>query len=148
MSDSTLEVIHLEECLRLLRANAVGRIAVLDDGYPLILPVNYRVAESDRPMLVAIRTRVGNVIDRSGPPVAFEVDGIDTQHRSGWSVVVRGKLYHVVDMPQHSSRDAVDPQPWLHDDRDSWLLIDPEVITGRRLLAVDAEWAFHIRAYL
>src|SRR5438552_350269 len=148
MSDTTLEMIPREKCLDLLRQNTVGRIGVIEDGYPVVLPVNYRIVQSEQQTFISIRTRPGNVIDRSGPPVAFEIDGIDAHHGTGWSVLVRGKLYHMVDMQRRSWPGPLDPQPWVTDDRDAWLLIEPESITGRRLKTIDTEWAFHIRAYL
>jgi hypothetical protein len=33
-------------------------------------------------------------------------------------------------------------------ERDSWLVIEPFAITGRRLHAATREWAFHVDAYL
>ena len=73
MSDTTLEMIPREKCLDLLRQNTVGRIGVIEDGYPVVLPVNYRIVQSEQQTFISIRTRPGNVIDRSGPPVAFEI---------------------------------------------------------------------------
>ena len=88
----------------------------------------------------------------SARPVRYRrtavIDGIDAYHGTGWSVLVRGKLYHLVDMQRRSWPGPLDPQPWVTDDRDAWLLIEPESITGRRLKTIDTEWAFHIRAYL
>ena len=148
MSDTTLEIIPRETCLDLLRENTVGRIAVIEGDYPVVLPVNYRLAPAEQQTFIAIRTRPGNVVDRSGPPVAFEIDGIDAYHRTGWSVLIRGKLHHMIDMQRRSWPGLLDPQPWVQEDRDAWLFIEPESITGRRLRTVDTEWAFHIRAYL
>ena len=46
MTEAWLEVLDVETCKRLLRENAVGRIAVVADDFPIVLPVNYRVVES------------------------------------------------------------------------------------------------------
>ena len=95
MTDAWLEDLARETCLSLLRENSVGRIAVVIDEFPIVLPVNYRLVETSGVTWVAVRTRPGNVLDRVPMPVAFEIDAIDPVHRQGWSVLVRGHLQHV-----------------------------------------------------
>jgi nitroimidazol reductase NimA-like FMN-containing flavoprotein (pyridoxamine 5'-phosphate oxidase superfamily) len=147
MAEAWLEEISHEECLSLLRAGTVGRIAFMVDEFPVVLPVNYRVFDlGGRPWL-ALRTRQGNVIDQAPMHVAFEVDGIGPVLPEGWSVLVRGKLDHV-NPAAAGVHSRYDSEPWLEAERDSWLVIEPVVITGRRLHAAPPEWAFHIRAYL
>ena len=147
MDDSWLEPIEHDECLRLLRGTPVGRIAVVVDGFPVILPVNFRLVETPGRTWIALRTRPGNIIDRALIHVAFEIDGIDTAHAQGWSVLVRGTLHHV-DADAADFRARFDPHPWLTAERDAWLIIEPFVITGRRLHPTQPDWAFHLRAYL
>jgi nitroimidazol reductase NimA-like FMN-containing flavoprotein (pyridoxamine 5'-phosphate oxidase superfamily) len=145
MADSGLEHLPLEACLQLLRSQSVGRLAIVVDGFPIILPLNYRLVETGVTWL-AIRTRPGNVIDTAPMQVAFEIDGIDPIHRQGWSVLVRGTLQHVDATADF--RERFDPTPWLADERDAWLVIEPFAITGRRLHASEQEWAFLVSAYL
>jgi hypothetical protein len=45
MTAAWLEPLSEERCLALLRQGSVGRLAVVVDGGPLILPVNYRLVE-------------------------------------------------------------------------------------------------------
>jgi hypothetical protein len=152
MADALLDEISLEECQSLLRSSQVGRIAVVIDEFPVVLPVNYRIVETtgretSARTWVALRTRPGNVIDRAPMNVAFEIDGIDPRKREGWSVLVRGTLHHV-DPDAAGYRDRFDPEPWLTTEREAWLVIEPFAISGRRLRAEELEWAFHPRAYL
>lgn len=142
-----LEDLDLEACLELLRENAVGRIAVVVDDAPIVLPVNYRLVESSGVTWVAVRTRPGNVLDRTPTLVAIEIDAIDPIHHQGWSVLVRGMLQRV-DPDTADFRARFDSEPWLATDRDSWLVIEPFAITGRRLHAAESDWPFHPRAYL
>ena len=145
---SQLEVLSHEECLACLRSRDVGRVAFLaDDGVPMTIPVNYRLVESSDRTWVAIRTRPGNVLDRAEMFVAFEIDEVDELHHEGWSVVVRGTLHHI-DPDVAAFRERFDPQPWLVEERDSWLIIDPFAMTGRRLHAPEGRWAFDAGAYL
>ncbi len=147
MREVWLETLSDDECLNLLRNGSVGRIAIVANEFPIVLPVNYRLVEVSGPPWVAVRTRPGNVIDRSPTPAAFEIDSINMSEHRGWSVLVRGTLQHV--NPESGGfRDRFDPQPWLEEERDAWLIIEPFSITGRRLHAPEPDWAFHVGAYL
>lgn len=147
MSDAWLEVLSPEECTDHLRLNAVGRIAVVVDRLPVVLPVNYRLAETSETSWIVLRTRPGSVIDRASRDAAFEIDGIDPVHQRGWSVLVRGTLYDL-DPDDVESRTLYDPNPWILNERDAWAVIKPFSVTGRRLHSATLEWAFHARAYL
>ncbi|MEO8694716.1 MAG: pyridoxamine 5'-phosphate oxidase family protein [Acidimicrobiales bacterium] len=147
MTDTTMDHLSPETCSDLLRMHSIGRISVIVDGFPVVLPVNYRFVESPTGPVILLRTRPGNVIDKAGVNAAFEIDSIDPSHSTGWSVLVRGQLAHVDDVTVERIKEQFDPLPWL-EGRDSWLIVTPQQITGRRLLAVDVEWAFHIRGYL
>jgi nitroimidazol reductase NimA-like FMN-containing flavoprotein (pyridoxamine 5'-phosphate oxidase superfamily) len=131
----------------LLRAGSVGRIGIVVNDAPIVLPVNFRLVETLDLAFLAVRTRPGNVIDRAGLMVAFEIDGIDPVHHQGWSVLVRGTLHHV-DPDAADFKERFDSHPWLMEDRDAWLVIEPFAITGRQLHAGDDQWGFNARAYL
>jgi hypothetical protein len=141
-----LEELPESECLEYLRAFPVGRLAIVVDEHPVIVPVNYRLVETVGLRWIAIRTKPGGLVTQGTPKVAFEIDGVDEIRRQGWSVLVRGTLLPV-DPDAAEFRERFDSSPWLHD-RDAWFIIEPFSITGRRLHAVPGEWAFHLRAYL
>ncbi|HEX6310051.1 MAG TPA: pyridoxamine 5'-phosphate oxidase family protein [Acidimicrobiia bacterium] len=143
MTDERLEELTLDDCLALLRAHRVGRVAVVVHDAPLVLPVNYRLVEVGERNWVALRTRRGGPVASTVMRVAFEIDGVDEVHREGWSVLVRGTL-QPVDPTAADFRERFDPDPWLADDRDAWLVIEPFSITGRRLHGADAEWPFSL----
>ncbi len=147
MSEAWLDELALDECLSLLRASQFGRIALMVDDCPVVFPVNYRLVETSGRTWVALRTRPGNVIDRAPMQVAFQLDGVDSIHQRGWSVLVRGTLHHV-DPDAADFRERFDPHPWIIAERDAWLIVDPFAITGRRLHAAEPEWAFHPAGYL
>lgn len=77
-----------EECLDRLRVGSIGRIAVTHRALPAIVPVNYVLSGSR----VVFRTEPGGMLARAcaGTVVAFEVDDLDPDGRSGWSVLVVG----------------------------------------------------------
>ena len=147
MDETWAEELDLETCLGRLRAETVGRVGIVVDGHPIVLPVNYRLVESLGLAWIALRTRPGNVIDTAAPHMALEIDGADAVHGRGWSVLVRGTRSDVA--PDAAEfRERFDPHPWLTDDRDAWLVIEPSSITGRELHTADDGWAYHHRAYL
>ncbi len=117
-----LEELSVDKCLQLLRQAPVGRIGVVVDGSPLILPVNYRLIEPPGRRWIAVRTRPGNVVTQASPMVALQIDGIDPAHHEGWSVLVRGTL-HPVDADAAAFRERFDPAPWMLTERDEWLII-------------------------
>ena len=147
MTDAWLEELSLDECLALLRGHEVGRIAVVVDEFPVVVPVNYRFVETSGRRWIAFRTRPGSVIEQGSMFVSFQLDGVDSVRRQGWSVLVRGTL-HRVDPDAAGFRARFDPEPWIEVDRDAWLIVDPVEITGRRLHPEQLPRAFHARAYI
>ena len=147
MFDAQLEPLSLDHCLALLRGHSVGRVAVIDNEFPVVLPVTYKLVETSGPTWVVLRTRPGNVIDHAPMAAAFEIDQIDASEQEGWSVLVRGTLHHV-DPDAAGFSERFDPRPWFDDERDAWLIIEPFSITGRRLRSPQPQWAFHLQGYL
>jgi hypothetical protein len=131
VADKEGRELALGECLDLLDAHQVGRIAILTDAGPLIVPVNYRLVRISELNWIAFRTRLGGILDRTSLHVAFEIDEIDDANRTGWSVLVRGALQHV-DPDAADFRGQFNSEPWLVE-RDRWMIIQPYIIEGRRL---------------
>jgi nitroimidazol reductase NimA-like FMN-containing flavoprotein (pyridoxamine 5'-phosphate oxidase superfamily) len=132
-----------KECLALLEAFDIGRLGVVDgDGYPVLLPVNYKLVRLDGDPVIAIRTRTGNVIDHPDERVCFEIDGIDPGHDGGWSVLVRGTLRGVV------PHERLDPRPLVAEARDAWRIIAISSLSGRRVPPDPLRWAYHPDGYL
>jgi uncharacterized protein len=145
-ADGFLETLSDEDCLRLLRMGSIGRVGVVVDGFPVIVPANYRVIEDAEGIGLTVRTGSGSAMDQA-LEAALEVDGIDPLHHQGWSVLVRGLLTHLSDLDVERLGRAGDPHPWVGE-RDSWLLLRPIGITGRRLFAPEIQWEFTLRGYL
>ncbi|WP_101785316.1 helix-turn-helix domain-containing protein [Nonomuraea indica] len=133
-----LDELDEEECLRLLSPGGVGRIAYNGRYGPTVLPVNYRVARG----AVVFRTTAGGAMEadlRTGLEgveylVAFEVDRIEEDTRTGWSVLVQGSLHHVTD-EELAEAQASGVSPWAGGDRRQYLRIAPARMTGRRISA-------------
>jgi hypothetical protein len=128
------EALDEAECRRLLAEEEVGRIGFVDDdGFPVVLPVNF-VIDGD---LVAIRTDLGAKFDHVPlHRVAFEVDGIDHRTRTGWSVVVQGYGQDVTDAvgPRYEDLRRRGVASWAPGPKAHWLTVQIHRISGRRLV--------------
>ncbi|MFP5320213.1 MAG: pyridoxamine 5'-phosphate oxidase family protein [Acidimicrobiia bacterium] len=124
-----LEVLDTDTCWELVAGSPVGRVAFVEDGEPMVLPVNHAVVGRR----VLFRTLRGSLLHEAlmREPVAFQVDGFDAAERTGWSVVVRG----VADLASTDlDLDQVDLRPWADTvARDDWVEIRAEEVTGRRI---------------
>lgn len=126
-----LEVIGLEECLRLLASRPYGRLAHLDEGSPTVVPVNHLVDGSS----IVIRSLDGAklgaaILER---PVAFQLDDMDITTRSGWSVVVRGRAEVVDGSETDAYEELLDSWAVRDGARTTWFRITADEISGRRL---------------
>ena len=126
-----LEVLSTDECKRLLQAQRMGRIALVVDGRPHILPVNYVFDEG----AVVFRTSAGLKLER-GPltEVAFETDDVDRRRGVAWSVMVQGTAHHITDTLDPLSRRLRDlpVEPAAPGARLEWLAVYADHISGRR----------------
>ncbi len=119
------------ECHRLIAAGGIGRIGFCTTSGPAVLPVNFAVVAGT----IVIRTAEGTAVDgHAEEQVAFEVDHIDEALSRGWSVLVRGRAHRVAHPAelQIVRRDAA-IWPWPGGDRDVYVRIIPDTITGRRI---------------
>ena len=130
-----MEVIDEQECVQLLAAQspAVGRLAVVIDGDPAIFPVNYGMI-GDR---VVFRSGEGTKLHAAltTDRVAFEIDAAH-EGGHGWSVVVVGRCEAVGSDTQLLIVLGKHREPFAAGDKLTWVMIEPEIITGRRLPAI------------
>jgi len=136
MTQRQLETLNTAECMALLGQEHIGRLVYLDERGPVAEPVNYLVAGTD----IVFRVEGGTKVRAMAQPLlAFEVDQVDEETRSGWSVIVRGTgsevaLPQVPDLIRRAEGQL--PGPWAIGVHNVWLQITPTSVTGRRLGAV------------
>lgn len=127
-----IEWLDRRECLALLAADEIGRLAVVVGGAPTIFPVNYHL-EGDH---IVFRTDPGTKLD-NGPraPVCFEIDHFDRTTRSEWSVVVAGRFEEVSphDTAALERTRQLPVDPWAKGEKVHWVRLVPSRITGRRV---------------
>jgi uncharacterized protein len=136
VSQKELETLSPRECLELLAQHSVGRLVYQDEMGPVAEPVNYAIVGED----IVLRVEGGRKRQAvTQPLIAFEVDEIDADHKTGWSVIARG-VGHELPIDDaaavlHELRQAgVDPPlPWASGIHNVWLRIAINTLSGRRL---------------
>jgi uncharacterized protein len=99
-------VLDRAECLRLLEAGGVGRVALSGDP-PILRPVNF-VLDDER---IVIRTGPGSLWRSASERrlATFEIDGARNVDHRGWSVIASGRLALVDTDDQAPSRCRCGP---------------------------------------
>ncbi|WP_433498713.1 pyridoxamine 5'-phosphate oxidase family protein [Sphaerimonospora sp. CA-214678] len=126
-----LEILSREECLDLLGSSPIGRIVFTDRALPAVQPVNFCLFEGN----VVIRTMAGSKLSAAtrNAVVAFEVDDFDAEMRWGWSVTAVGHARTVSDPEETARLSRLPLSPWAPGDRDHFIVMAPEQISGRRI---------------
>jgi nitroimidazol reductase NimA-like FMN-containing flavoprotein (pyridoxamine 5'-phosphate oxidase superfamily) len=137
VSDTKLEILGEDECIRLVAPGGIGRLVFAGRFDLTVLPVNYVFYDG----AILFRTAQAGSIDedlRTGIEhaeyrVAFEVDDFDAEAREGWSVLLQGPAHHLDDPHERADALAAGVEPWPGGDREHFIRITPARITGRRV---------------
>ena len=133
LDHSGLAVLPKDECMRRLRQARVGRVAFIEQGEPIILPVNHGMDGDAVVFLTAPGSKLLAAEDEI--PVAFEVDGYDPDRRAGWSVLVRGSATIVEEQAAVKKLIALGVSPWADlVERRHWVRIKAYSLTGREIV--------------
>jgi nitroimidazol reductase NimA-like FMN-containing flavoprotein (pyridoxamine 5'-phosphate oxidase superfamily) len=125
------EILAEADCMALIRGVPVGRVVFSDRALPVVVPVNFAVDGHDVVIRTARRSRLA--VGTPGNVVAFEVDEIDAATRSGWSVVLTGRVDLVEDSAETARLDELGLRTWTTAVVDVYVRLRPTIITGRRL---------------
>lgn len=131
MREPTIRELHREEALDLLGRASVGRVAVTLAGVPHVVPVNYRVHDG----AVVFRSGSGTKLAAAlaEHPVSFEVDRIDENTQTGWSVLVSGRASVVTEPAALAAIAALELVTWAPGAHDQVVQIAPELVSGRQI---------------
>lgn len=127
----TLQRLSVADCLALISRCGVGRLAFTQGPAPVILPVNFTLDGS----AVVLRTAEGTELARlpDGEGVALQVDHVDLDYHSGWSVLLRGRLDRITDPADLARCKELPLGVYAPGVRDEWRRISPATISGRRI---------------
>jgi len=119
------------ECGALIAPGGVGRFVYVEPRGPVAIPVNYRMLDGQPVFRTAEETAaVRRAVGHRG---SLQVDRLDDALTEGWSVLVSGIVHRLSDPGALGRAQRVGVEPWAGGHRHTWLLIEPEMITGRRI---------------
>jgi nitroimidazol reductase NimA-like FMN-containing flavoprotein (pyridoxamine 5'-phosphate oxidase superfamily) len=127
-------VLSVEDCLELLERGSVGRLAVvIGEGPPVIRPVNYAFDRATRS--IVIRTAAGSKLVGLlvSARAAFEIDEVNVEARSGWSVIVTGVCEEVTSPAAIERLQRLGLEPWAPGERAHWITLHAGSVSGRRI---------------
>lgn len=132
-TDEGLEILDEDQCLGLLATAAVGRVALCQGALPAVLPVNFALYGHK----IVFRTGQGTKLDAAvrHSVVAFEVDWFDATCHEGWSVMAVGRAEDITDDQDLIGGDG-QLRSWVGGERDHYVAIDAELLTGRRIVHI------------
>jgi nitroimidazol reductase NimA-like FMN-containing flavoprotein (pyridoxamine 5'-phosphate oxidase superfamily) len=125
------------ECLDLLGRTHFGRLAVgMGEGAPILRPLNY--VFDPRSQSVVFRTGHGSKLHGllRAREAAFEIDGIEPDGRTGWSVVIIGVAEEVTSASDIRRLDQLGLEVWAPGPRSHWVRIRARTVSGRRIATV------------
>lgn len=129
---SGMEVLDQVECMELLASVPIGRVAMIDAGEIVVLPVNHVVLDGR----VCFRTAPGAKLDAGimQHVATFEADDYDAEAGTGWSVIVKGRADLVTDPDELDRLRASGVRPWSNPTyRTNWVTMHASAVTGRRI---------------
>lgn len=135
--DPGVEELEEAECLRLIPAGGIGRLAYSGRTGAVVIPVGYKLSDGS----IVFRTVLDSPTDedlRTGIrgadyKVSFEVDHMDDDGLAGWFVLIQGPARHV-----DSDDDRISVwEPGARTSgrlaREHFMIITPKFVRGRRL---------------
>jgi nitroimidazol reductase NimA-like FMN-containing flavoprotein (pyridoxamine 5'-phosphate oxidase superfamily) len=131
--DRALLPLDRRTCVALLRTAGVGRLVFTVRALPEVIPVNFRISEDSIVIRVADTSHAAGAADTV---VAFQADEIDVATRTGWSVTVVGHTSEVLDPAERARIHALPLVAWAGGERDRFIRIPLDRVTGRRLVAL------------
>lgn len=125
--EGTFEKLESAECEHLVRGATVGRVAWLSRRGLQVLPVSYTYVEG----CLLFRTSSSSILAELATPseVAVQIDDIDADTASGWSVLVQGEA-RITELSAEKL-----PEPWAPGERNVVVSIKPRSFSGRAVSA-------------
>jgi len=129
-SAGTIEELGRDECLTRMATQRLGRLGVVVDGVPLVLPMQFAM---DGETVVFQTNQGAKVLHAPLTSVSFEVDHVDWDDGVGWSVILQGFGADITSAVDERSEElrSLAVHSWAPPPADRWLKIIPRKITGR-----------------
>jgi nitroimidazol reductase NimA-like FMN-containing flavoprotein (pyridoxamine 5'-phosphate oxidase superfamily) len=131
----SVEILDRDVAIALLGGQGVCRVVFTVDALPAVLPVNYAVDSGVIVLSTVAGARLASAAD--GGVLAVQVDDLDRESRTGWSVVVTGVADVLAEGATWSRVRRLLDQ-WVPERDDVVIRVPMTVVAGRRLVAETA----------
>ena len=120
-----------EACSSRLASTTIGRLGLVVAGKPEVFPVCHVYLDG----CVYVPTNEGTKMHGAleWPWVGFEVDGIEVDGSSAWSVMVSGRVEEVTDPAEIARVAALQRVAFRADGSVRWIRIIATKVTGRQI---------------
>ena len=130
--DRTFENLEAVECWRLVGEHGIGRVVFEGDMRTEVVPTRYdarsRTAYFRAPTYGELARRVHR------RTASLQVDDIDEQSFTGWSIVMAGTAPRVDDAATIGSLGSVGrPRPWVPGPETQWIALPVDTVRGQRV---------------
>jgi nitroimidazol reductase NimA-like FMN-containing flavoprotein (pyridoxamine 5'-phosphate oxidase superfamily) len=129
---STVQSLNQPECEELLDANRYGRLAVQVHEHPEVFPVNYAMDGRRIVFRVDRGTKLSSI--RHDHVASFQIDHIDEQDRTGWSVMAVGPVSEVFAEEEVDRLEDLGLETWVVGETTHWMRLSPHHLSGRRVV--------------
>lgn len=118
------------ECFRRLGSTQFGRIALSSGALPVIFPIHYALLDRDP----VFRTDPGTkaMAAGAGQVICLEIDDIDPETHTGWSVLVTGRADLLYEPRDVAAASRLPLRPWTGRG-DAFVRITASLVSGRQI---------------
>jgi len=120
-----------ETCSDRLAHSAIGRLGVVVGGKPEVFPVCYVYVDGRVYFPTNEGTKMHSALE--WPWVAFEVDGMEADGSSAWSVMITGQAEEVTNATKIERVTAMQTVAFRSHGSVRWIEIVPLKLTGRQI---------------
>ena len=118
-------------CWELVASKQIGRIAVAAANRPDIFPMNYALDGQHLVFQTLPGIKLASAV--LGKAVAFEIDEMDEEAHTGWSVVIHGVASEIEGTENLLAAEALGIRPWAESPKYRYLRLTADSISGRRV---------------
>lgn len=127
------------QCEEFLAGAKIGRVILTEQALPTALPVAYSIDGSDIVFRTNDSTKMAATL--KGTVIAFQVDHIDEQSGTGWSVVATGVATPVTDPTDEERVSGLGIQAWVESANARYIRLSPTIVTGQ-VITYEADVAY------
>jgi hypothetical protein len=122
------------ECRSLLATAGFGRLIFTRHALPVVEPVRFGIRRGQ----ILIPTGSDDDLSPSirGAVVAFEVDCLDAESGTGWTVTAVGPAHVLTDEDDIADAERLELQPWVPSVNCCFVAVEIRLLRGRRVSRV------------